>query len=341
MAYAGARGDTATEIAHALHSELPPDAWHAAFNALDQQLEAPRAAPVIGGDPFQLSVTDALWAQSGYPLRQQYLDTLAADYGAALHLADFEHDPDEARAAINAYVADHTDDRIRELLSRDTIDQLTRLVLLNTVAFKASWYGPFAPSPALPFHLPNGSVAATQAMTTTSGMGLVNAPDYDALRIPYVGGTSMSLIVPKQGNYDSVEHALASGLLDDIRAREKQAIVELTMPKFRFASTLQLNQTLQALGVRAAFTPPTESSGADFTGLTPARELYVRTVLQQATIDVDEHGTEAAAATAGEFVPISSASTATIVTIDRPFIFLIQDDTTGAILFLGRVLDPS
>ncbi|HEU5308468.1 MAG TPA: serpin family protein, partial [Acidimicrobiia bacterium] len=341
MTYAGARSTTAAQIAKAAHFDLDPARLHAAFNALDQQLLAPRPAPTGASlQPMQLEIDNSLWAQTGRDFVKTFLETLAEDYGAPVHLLDYAATPRAAADAINAYVAAHTHGRIRQLLSPDDVDALTRFVLVDTVYFKGSWQIPFDPAPSTHFHLLDGSTTSPTMMSAATHVSAFSTDDYDAVSIPYVGGASMRLIVPAAGHFDAVERELGAGLLDQIRAGETSQRIQLTMPKFSFSTSARLDDALQSLGVHDVFSPPTASGGADLTGMSPARDLFVKTVVHQATVAVDEDGTEATAATAAVGSLSSATDPAREVKVDRPFFVVIEDDATHAVLFTGRVTDP-
>jgi serpin B len=342
MLYAGGRSTTAAQIANAAHFDLDPDRLHSAFNALDQQLLAPRPAPTGASlQPMQLEIDNSLWAQTGRDFVKTFLETLAENYGAPVHLVDYAESPHAAADAINAYVAAHTQGRIRELLSPDDVDALTRFVLVDTVYFKGSWQTPFDPAPSTHFHLLDGSTSKPSMMSAATHVSAFSADDYDAVSIPYVGGASMRLIVPAAGHFDSVERQLGAGLLDQIRAGETSQRIQLTMPKFSFSTSARLDDVLQSLGMRDVFSPPTGSGGADLTGMSPSRDLFVKTVEHRATVAVDENGTEATAATAAVGGLTSATLAAREVKVDRPFLVVIEDDATHAVLFAGRVTDPN
>jgi serpin B len=335
MVYAGARGDTATQLAAALHFGLPGDQLHAAFNDLDHQLSRPAPSPGPAGDPLTLELTNALWSQDGYPMRQQFLDVLAADYGAGMHLVDFIRDPEASRLAINASVAANTHGRITNLLAKGDIDKITRLVLVNAVYFHAGWMHPFTPHGQGLFTRPAGQQVPAAMMAETAKLAYASAPDYEAARLPYVGGASMTVILPRTGQFSQIEAGLNAAFVASVTSRLTERELTLQMPRFRFSTALNLIPPLRQLGMVKAF-----DGGADFTGVTQQERLYLKAVKHQAFVSVDEKGTEAAAATGVVADAVSAAAPATM-TIDRPFIFLIQDDATGTVLFAGRVTDPS
>jgi serpin B len=332
MLYGGANGATASEIAQALHFDLPPERLHLAFDALDLALTTPPA----DASAFRLSIANAAWGQRDYQFLPAYLDLLAQDYGSSMRLVDF-HTPETARAQINQWVSDNTQRQIPDLIPTGAIYPDTRLVLTNAVYFKADWQMPFAKdSPDGVFHAPTGDVTA-KMMQGPEAIWLWGGAGFSAAALPYAGETtSMILIVPDAGTFDAFEQSLTGDSLGAILAAESAATLgALAMPRFKFETKTDLVETLDALGMKQAFVP----SVADLSGIDGTHDLYVSDVIHQATIAVDEKGTEAAAATA---VIIGRASVIlTSLTVDRPFLFVIRDDATGAILFQGRVLDPT
>jgi serpin B len=334
MLYNGASTTTATEIAAALHFTLPVDRLNAAFDALDLAL----TTPPPGGDAgaFQLSLANATWLQKAFPILPSYLDVLAESYGAGIHTVDFETAPDDARTAINAWVAGQTQGQIPTLFPAGSIDLSTRLVLANAVYFHGDWVTPFKPdSPKGTFHAPAGDVSVPM-MTGESNAMLWSGSGWNAAALTYQGATtSMILVVPDAGTFDSFEGALTADTLAGIVSNGSQAGGGVSMPRFKLSLATSLNDTLAALGMPDAFDPAT----ADFSGIDGARDLSVQTVVHQADIAVDEKGTTAAAAT-GVGVGTSSVELNTL-TVDRPFLFFIVHQPTGALLFAGRVVDPS
>jgi serpin B len=342
MTYAGASGETEAQIARSLHF-LAQDKQPASLNAIDLALaRAPAQKPEGGGDPLQLEIANSLWGQRDYDLASSFLDTLALYYGAGVRLVKFREDPEGSRQMINAWVSQQTHERIRELIPKGVIDDMTRLVLANTVFFKASWELPFDPSLTKdgPFHLLDGSDIQIPTMSLDEELGYAQLDGAQAVHLPYAGGqASMLVIVPDQGNFASFETGLSTPAVDSAVQALQRTSVRLSMPKFDFASEFSLSGALKALGMPLAFDPVR----ADFSGMNSrgSRELYIQEVVHKANITVDEHGTEAAAAT-GVVVGVTGAPVGPVtLTIDRPFIFVIRDDATGAILFAGRVLNPA
>ena len=335
MLYNGAATETATQMATTLHFTLPTDRLNAAFDALDLALTT---APSSGAGSFQLSLADSAWTQTGFPILAPYLDVLAEDYGAGLNTVDFETAPDAARTAINAWVAGKTQNQIPTLFPEGSIDNLTRLVLANAVYFHGDWVTPFDPkSQNGTFHAAAGDVSVPMmTVTGDTNAALWSGTGWQAASLAYKGATtSMILVVPDAGTFDAFEQSLTADGLGAILANSQQTAGALSMPRFEFSQATALNDTLKTLGMPDAF----DESTADFSGIDGMKDLLVQTVIHQADIAVDEKGTTAAAAT-GIGVG-TSAAVLNSLTIDRPFLFFIVHQPTGALLFAGRVVDPS
>jgi serpin B len=336
MLYGGSAGATATEIAQALHFALPPERLHPAFDALDLALAT--APPTLVSGTFRLSVANAIWGQAGFVFMPTYLDLLAQSYGAGLRLVDFSTAPEPARATINSWVSDQTNHKIPMLLPAGSVDSGTRLVLTNAVYFLGDWDTPFeSHSSSGIFHAPGGDVTVAKMMSGPNNLAIWGGAGWRAAALPYVGGTtSMVVVVPEAGTLDTFESGLTGDSLGAILAAASMSTPgAVTLPAFDFKTATDLPPALMALGMRQAF----DSSQADLSGIDGTRDLYVSDVLHQATIAVDEKGTEASAATA--VIIRETAAVLNTLTVDRPFLFFIRHDPTGAILFQGRVLDPT
>jgi serpin B len=332
MLYAGAATTTASEMANTLHFSLPPDRLHAAFNALDLALTTPPA----GGDAaaFRLKLANSTWVQEGFSVLPAYLDTLAVNYGAGLFAKDFVTAPEAARVDINQWVSEQTEDHIPELFPEGVINGMTRLVLANAVFFHGDWKKPFAHnSQNAPFHAPGGDVSVPM-MLGSGNARLWSGAGYGAASAAYVGDTtSMIVVVPDAGTFDAFEASLSAQSLAAILSPAQTGGGDLHMPRFKFETAANLSDALAQMGMPEAF-----SMAADFSGINGARNLHVQGVVHKATITVDEKGTTAAAATG---VVVGTTSLPPTLRADRPFLFFIRHEPTGAILFQGRVLDPS
>jgi serpin B len=340
MTYAGARGETEEQMADALHFGLPQDRLHPAFDSLDIEL-AKRGEGAKGKDNegFRLNIVNAIWGQKDYEFLTDFLDTLAEHYGAGLRILDFIEAPEESRITINDWVSEQTEGRIKDLIPQGMIDSLTRLVLTNAIYFNAAWAFPFnenATSDGV-FHLLNGDEVTVPMMRQTESFGYAEGDDYQAVALPYDGNElSMVILLPAAGEFGAFESSLDFPKLQEIINNLQYQEVALTMPKFEFESSFDLKETLSDMGMPAAF-----SSDADFSGMNGRRNLSITDVVHKAFVSVDEAGTEAAAATAVIVGETSIPMELVNVNIDRPFIFMIRDIETGALLFVGRILNPS
>lgn len=339
MTYAGARGTTETEMAAALHFDLPQAQLHPAFNALDLAL-AQRGQGAAGkdGQGFRLNISNALWNQMGETLAAPFLDTLGENYGAGVHVVDFLGAADKSRTLINDWVATRTEDRIKDLLPQGSVTSDTRLVLTNTVYFNAAWAKPFnaAATKLAPFTRGDSSQVDVQTMSANQDLAYGDGADYAAVSLPYDGNElSMVMILPPQGGLDAFEASLTPTRLTDILTKMGTHSVSITMPRFKVESSFSLRDALSTLGMPAAF-----SDEADFSGINGKGGLSIGEVIHKAFVDVDEAGTEAAAAT-GVTVGVTSLPEPAEIHLDHPYLFLIRDNKSGTILFLGRVADPA
>jgi serpin B len=342
MAFAGARGQTETEMAAALRFGLPQARLHPALNELTAAL-ASRGEGKKGADgqPFRLKIVNTTWAQKDFDFLPGYLDVLAVSYGAGVNLLDFRAAFEPSRLIINRWVADQTEQRIKDLLPMGSITDETRLVLTNAVYFNAAWKSPFIrKTEDAAFTRADGSKVQVPMMShkdqfragVVSGLATAVALPYDDDRL------SMLLVLPDPGKLAALESQLGSTGLGPIDAALVDQVVVLDMPRFKFETPLGLNDALKALGMPLAF----DRDRADFSGISGV-PLYIAAVLHKAFIAVAEKGTEAAAATAVVIAEPTSAPVQPPLAIraDRPFLFFIRDDASGAILFMGRVADPS
>jgi len=345
MTYAGARGGTEQQMADTLRFTLPSRQLHPAFNWLDIEL-GKRGEGAEGKDEggFRLNIVNAIWGQKDYEFLSEFLDILAENYGAGLRPLDFIKAPEESRITINNWVSEQTEGRIEDLIPQGLIDTWTRLVLTNAIYFNAAWQYPFEESMTKdgPFYLLDGSKVTVPMMKQTEHFGYTEGEGYQAVELPYDGRKlSMVILLPRKENFEQFEGSLDYQLVDSlIKALEYQR-VSLTMPKFEFESEFRLKETLTAMGMPDAFVWEI----ADFSGMTGDRDLFIGDVIHKAFVSVDESGTEAAAATAVLMLPTAGPpeepEEAVEVTVDRPFIFLIRDIETGAIVFVGRVVNPN
>jgi serpin B len=340
MTYGGARTETEEQMADALRFSLPQNRLHPAFNALALELDnRGEGAQGKDGEGFRLNIVNAIWGQQDYPFLGDFLDLLAVNYGAGLRVLDFIGATEESRVTINDWVSDQTEGRIKDLIPASAITTITRLVLTNAIYFNAAWEYPFEKDMTEDgiFYRLDGSEVTVPMMSQKETFGYGEGDGYQAVELPYDGNElSMVILLPASGRFGAFEEALDAAQVDGIIGGMEHRQVILTMPRFEFDSSFSLKEALSAMGMPLAF-----SEMADFSGMTGNRDLFIMDVVHKAFVSVDEEGTEAAAATAvimGETA--MPPSEAVEVTIDRPFIFLIRDIETGAILFVGRTLDP-
>jgi serpin B len=340
MTYAGARGETAQQMADTLQFLLEQERLHPAFNWLDAEL-ATRGEGAQGkdGEGFRLNIVNAIWGQNDYEFLPAFLDVLAENYGAGLRILDFITEAEKSRVTINDWVSDQTEGRIEDLIPPGAIDEWTRLVLTNAIYFNAAWAYPFNEKMTAdgPFYLFDGGQVTVPMMKQTESFGYTEGEGYQAVELLYDGGVlSMVILLPEAGNFEAFEEGLQAQQVSNIISGLQPTEVALTMPKFEFDSEFSLKDILAGMGMPVAFT-----EDADFSGMTGNPELFISDVVHKAFVAVDEAGTEAAAATAVIMKLTAVPPPPMEVTLDRPFIFLIRDIDTGAILFVGRVLNPS
>ncbi|MHA2380841.1 MAG: serpin family protein [Candidatus Thorarchaeota archaeon] len=345
MTYAGARGETAEQMATTLQFLLEQGRLHPAFNWLDVEL-AGRGEGAQGkdGEGFRLNIVNAIWGQKDYEFLDEFLDVLAENYGAGLRILDFINETEQSRITINDWVSDQTEDRIKDLIPQGAIDALTRLVLTNAIYFNAAWEYPFDEDITADglFYLLDGGQVTVPMMKQTEAFGYTDGEGYKAVELRYDVGElpdgkplSMVIILPEDGQFEAFEEGLQAQKVNDIIGDLQLTQVALTMPKFGFESEFSLKDTLAEMGMPIAF-----SGTADFSGMTGNLGLAISDVLHKSFVAVDEAGTEAAAATAVIMRETAMPDPPVEVTIDDPFVFLIRDIETGAVLFVGRVLNP-
>jgi serpin B len=338
MTWAGARGATAADMAETL---ALPEAWrgepervHAAFARLTRSLNDPKAA-------YELTVANSLWGQKGYGFQADFLGLLDEHYGAGLREADFARDAEGARLAINAWVEKETREKIQDLIPPGALPALTRLVLANAIYFKGTWKYPFGKDDTkeADFFAP-GRTVRVPMMRDTKHFQYADAGTHHVLELPYKGGDlAMCLLVPKaKDGLPAVEKALTVEALAEWIGAYRHQRVRVLLPRFSMTWQMMLADVLARMGMARAF----EAGQADFSGMNGGKEpLWIGQVIHKAFVDVNEEGTEAAAATAVIMMGSAARPEEPVeVRCDRPFLFLIRDTRSGAILFLGRVVNP-
>ena len=357
MTYAGARGDTRTEMAEAmrftpngedlhrsvaaLRADLPlsdPDE----SNAASESGTATASEETENGAPLRLVGANALWGQAEFPFREDFAEKLNRYFDGGLGRVDFEENPDEARRAVNGWVAERTREKVPELFPESTIDQRTRLVLTNAVYFRANWAETFDEEKTEPkeFTTLDGTTSEVPTMHQKERFLFAEADGTKVLELPYASeNTDMALLLPPRGEFREFERDLDAERLGELLDATEKMEVKVRVPRFEFRSSLELSSRLAAMGVPTAFT-----SGANFDGMAEGdadANLALDSVRHEAYVRVDERGTEAAAATGVEAAFLGYTESQATFAADRPFLFVIRHRPTDAPLFLGRVADPT
>ena len=349
MTYAGARGQTAAQMAEALDFPTVPRGenkradtvlgrgrFHSAFGEIIKDLNTRGEK---GG--YELTVANALWGQKGYGFLQEFLELIKSNYDGGLSEVDFIRATEAARQTINAWVEKETKDKIKDLIKKGVLDSMTRLVLTNAIYFKGNWARQFKKEKTkeASFTLSSGEKVDVDMMNETAQFNYMETDSFQGLELPYVDDElSMIILLPKEidglGSFE--ETFTGKNLSEWLRKFRKQKVI-ISVPRFKMTSQFGLAEVLKSIGMAKAF-----SRDADFSGMNGKRDLFISAVIHKAFIDVNEEGTEAAAATAvvmrltsvrPDRIPVFRA--------DHPFLFLIRDNHSGSILFVGRMMTPS
>lgn len=335
MTCAGARGQTEEQMAQVLHFSLPQERLHPAFKVLEEVLET------IGNQKgCKLSVANALWGQKDYSFLEEFLDLMEQYYGAGLNKVDFENNTERARKTINTWVLKQTNYKIKDLIKPGVLNPLTRLVLTNAIYFYGTWEYQFnkRDTHTAPFIINPGETVQVPMMSMKENLRYWANEDLQVLELPYVGKyMSMIVLLPRNlEDLDSLENSLTIENLNDWLAGLHEREVEVYLPKFEITSEFSLKGILTAMGMTDAFMPAV----ADFSGMDGTRDLFISAIVHKAFVAVNEEGTEAAAATA-VVMTLTSVPQNPVFRADHPFIFLIRDNESGNILFIGRVMNPN
>lgn len=337
MVTVGARGETAKALEQGMRFGVPVDRLAAAFHDLDGALRQPDARNWPHGEPLALHVANAFWAAQRFPFRPAYVDLLRQQFGAEARTADFAHATGAARREINSWVSEKTAKHIPELLAPDTLNPDTVLVLVNAIYFKASWKFPFekrATRPA-PFMTGDGQSIQVPTMHLTEAFRYASGEGWELLEIPYAKShASMVIILPALGGLGELQQRLDPDTFASMLEGARHRDVRLALPRIRTRSRLDLGEMLAAMGMECAF-----GGEADFSGMSEAAQIFISRVIHEATLDVDESGTEAAAATA-VVADKGKPEKPVEFRVDRPFLVVLRSTTTGAVLFLGHIVDP-
>ena len=342
MTYAGAVGDTAAGMKTALHDSLGSTKYFAGCNRLLRDL-ASRNLTVTdyanNTKRIELAPANSLWTDLTVPVKTTFLDILAKQFSSGMNRVDFANQPDPSRIVINNWVSDHTHERINDLLAQGDVDQTTRFVLVNALYLYANWADLFVKTDTQPgtFHTLASTDVTVDSMHRFGYLQYKTTTNFDLVQIPYVSGDLVMVVVlPRDGQFDATRTQVSAQWVLDAKSGLASTYVSLTLPKFKVETgQMQLKDPLMSMGMQVAF-----SGSADFTGMTNQRPLGLAAVIQKAFVGVDEDGTEAAAATAVTGSGGAIPPTPVPFTVDRPFLFYIQDKT-GLVLFTGQVVDPN
>ena len=335
MAYEGAAGNTAKEIASVFSFPAKTKDLRAELAGLKKGLDlAAKEAEFVQANSF--------WAQKDFKFLPAYLKTLRTAYAADAIQADFQGKTEESRRGINAWTENKTRGKIKELFPQGSLDQLTRLVLVNAVYFKGRWKAPFSKdmTAEADFTLDGGTKTRVHMMAApgTREAEYGETEELQAVRLPYAGGgLSMLVLLPREGRtLADLQRTFSPAKLDEIRKGLYNQKVKVFLPRFKFSSGYKLNGALAGLGMPEAFTDK-----ADFSGMEKGKRLYIQTAFHKAFVEVSEEGTEAAAATGVAMGLKSMVMDFAVFRANRPFLFLIEDPKSGLVLFLGRMENPA
>ena len=333
MLHLGAAGASEQELRSVLNISEDDAAWHDTKGMLTQELHQPERCD------YQLSIANRLFAQNDYPFHSDFLDAVDSIYGAPVQTVDFEGNPEGGRQAVNAWVSEQTKGHIPELFKEGTINEITRLVLANAIYLNAPWATPFQENltSASAFETEDGSEIVVDTMHNYElDMRYYSDDMMEAASLIYQGDElSMTFYVPRDGvSLSELEAEFGQAMFHRVQAEQFYTLGEVHIPKFEFRTELQLNEPLSNMGMPSLF-----SDEANLSGMSN-EPLYVKSVVHEAWIKVEEKGNEAATAP-GVDVGVTSAPVTQYFAADRAFLFTIQDDLTGTLLFMGRVADPS
>ncbi len=335
MTYAGARGETALQMAQALDFSTNQNEVGAGFGVLQTELDK-----LQGDAGIEFALANGLWTQQGFPFLPAFLGNAASNYQAVLNQVNFVAEPDSVREEINQWVAQKTQGIILDLLAQGQITMNTRLVLVNAIYFRAGWAAQFNTNATAvqPFYVSSNQTVNVSLMHQTNSVGFYQSDAFQAVELPY-RGTNATMVVLLPTNPDGLaqlEASLTPQELAQVLTNLAVQPVEVFLPKFSLQMTANLIPDLQSMGITDAFTP----GRADFSGMDGAEDLSIDVVVHKAFVDVDEAGTVAAAATGVGVGVAAVPPPPPVFRADHPFIFMIRDTLSGSMLFLGRVTDP-
>jgi serpin B len=321
-----------------LHFDADQKKLHASFSELQSQLGESGNKKGI-----ELNIANALWAQRGHAFLPAFMEVANGEYRANLNQADFTTGAEAARIEVNSWVAQKTKDKIQDLLPPGSLHALTRLVLVNAIYFKGAWAKPYtkAETATQPFHLSTARQIDAPLMHHFDEVRYVESSDFQAVELPYgAGELAMLVVLPRQvDGCGQLEKQLTPALLSESLGQMRRQKVEIFLPRFKLESGLNLVPTLASMGMLDAF-----GQKADFSGMDGTKQLFISGVFHKAWGEVNEEGTEAAAATAVAIranAIVKAPPPPPVFRADHPFIFLIRDTRSGSLLFMGRLMDPN
>ncbi|HNX16809.1 MAG TPA: serpin family protein [Methanoregula sp.] len=339
ITYEGARGNTADEIRSVFYFPENSTSMREGFALLNAGINSKDAG-------YTLSTANALWAEKTYPFLPEYIGTAETYYAANTTNLDFKGQPEASRQSINSWLEDKTNNKIKDLLPPGSIAPITRLVITNAVYFKGTWQKQFDANKTAdaPFRKPDGTTVTVKMMQRTDKDAVypyTENADLQVITLPYTStsgkGLSMLVLLPKDDDLSTIDQYLDPVNLSALTQSESSRRVMVYFPKFKIETRYSLPKTLGTMGMPTAF-----SDRADFSGMDGTKILYISDAIHKAYIDVNEEGTEAAAATAVVMwvKAVETEEPVPVFRADHPFVFLIQDDDSGAILFAGRITNP-
>jgi len=329
MTYAGARGNTAKQMADTMHFRLSQSDLHEAFGDLTVALKT--------GKGYRLEVANALWGQQGYAFQPDFLALIQKYYNGGFKAVDFAGQTEASRGIINSWVEQNTNDKIKGLLPQGSLTPLTRLVLTNAIYFKGDWATKFKPeeTKSALFHIRPDETVDVPMMHQRGSFRYAEIDGVKVLEMPYAGGALSMVVVLPKANLAEFDQTLTPDCLNEWLAKATERDIDITLPKFKFEAEYQLKDILSGMGMVDAF----DVLAADLSGISGKKDLSITKVIHKAVIEVNEEGSEAAAATA-VIIGVKAVPFNPEFKADRPFLFLIRHNATGSILFLGRVMKP-
>ncbi len=340
MTYVGAAGTTAEEMKNTLHFLENSDSCHSEFNILMNKI--PKKSK--DKQATQISIANSLWAQKDFHFEDVFLKTVKSNYNTPVEMVDFidEKNRGKTREKINKYVASQTNNKIKDLIGKKILDKTTRLVLVNAIYFKGNWSNPFkeAKTKKKDFFISSKKTVQTDFMQGIFGTHYFENEDVQIAALPYEGrDATMLIFLPKnKDGFNDLQEKFTHENFTEWNSKLKYRKVAFTIPKFKIEESFDLEKVLKKMGMKSAF-----GKKADFSGMNKKNNLYLSKVLHKAFIEVDEAGTEATAATA---IVLNRKSASTnnkppvIFRADQPFIFMIRENSTNSILFIGHYVNP-